>query len=96
MPVYERPRGNPCQDCARPIRECPWLLEEKPVPGWDAEPRRYVVGHNSMKKVWAETYSIKACPLFVKARERYSNPAALTTAQDQAFRQGYGRRRNGG
>ncbi len=29
--------ANPCMDCCCPINQCPWLREEKPVPGWTAK-----------------------------------------------------------
>ena len=35
--------ANPCMDCC-PISQCPWLREEKPVPGWTAKKRTFVVG----------------------------------------------------
>lgn len=36
--------ANPCMDCCCPISQCPWLREEKPVPGWTAKKRTFVVG----------------------------------------------------
>lgn len=38
--------ANPCMDCCCPISQCPWLREEKPVPGWTAKKRTFVVGRN--------------------------------------------------
>lgn len=78
-------RGNPCMDCARPIMECPWLHEDKPVPGWKASPRSYSLGRRHGIPVMVTTYEIRSCPLFVPAPERYSNPAELTTAQNEFF-----------
>lgn len=38
--------ANPCMDCCCPISKCPWLREGKPVPGWTAKKRTFVVGRN--------------------------------------------------
>lgn len=81
-----RVTANPCQDCLRPIPQCPWLFYGKPVPGWEAETRRYAVGHNGDRgDIMAETYAIKSCPLYIPAGDRYSNPAELTEAQSDFF-----------
>ena len=56
--------ANPCMDCCCPIRQCPWLREEKPVPGWTAKKRTFVVGRNrGGRKTWVTTYAIESCPL---------------------------------
>ena len=56
--------ANPCMDCCCPISQCPWLREEKPVPGWTAKKRTFIVGRNrSGRKTWVTTYAIESCPL---------------------------------
>ena len=46
---------------ANPISQCPWLREEKPVPGWTA----FVVGRcQGGVKHWVTTYAIESCPNF--------------------------------
>ncbi|MFR8529756.1 MAG: hypothetical protein ACLVDB_00685 [Anaeromassilibacillus sp.] len=50
---------------ANPISQCPWLREEKPVPGWTAKKRTFVVGRNlGGVKHWVTTYAIESCPNF--------------------------------
>ena len=56
--------ANPCMDCCLPISKCPWLREGKPVPGWTAKKRTFVVGRcQGGVKHWVTTYAIERCPL---------------------------------
>lgn len=75
------PRANPCIDCACPIRRCPWLHADKPVPGWTAArvSIRLAVDHG--RPHWVETYRITACPLFRPAPPRKSSRTQLAKGQ---------------
>lgn len=42
--------ANPCMDCCCPISKCPWLREGKPVPGWTAKKRTFIVGRSIRRK----------------------------------------------
>ncbi len=56
--------ANPCMDCCCPISKCPWLREGKPVPGWTAKKRTFIVGRDQYGvKHWVTTYAIERCPL---------------------------------
>lgn len=57
-----------CGNCARPIPECPWMAEDRPVPGWVATPRVYEVRAG----VRVQSYSIQSCPLYIPAPARHS------------------------
>lgn len=60
-----------CKRCTNPDGlECPWAAEGKPVEGWTATPGReyfheYAADPTKMKSMGI-TYSISACPLYVK------------------------------
>lgn len=78
--------ANPCMDCCCPINQCPWLREEKPVPGWTATKRTFVVGrYQGGRNHWTDTYVIEECPLFVRAKKRKTSKAELTEAQSDFF-----------
>ena len=71
-PIGTRNRCNPCAVCQRNSLECPWILEETPVPGWDAEPTR--IEDNKMPEN-RDSWHIRRCPLYIppsarKARQR--------------------------
>ena len=55
---------NPCDVCSRNIADCPWLHQDKPVPGWEAE-RSLLPNH---VPVW--TWHILRCPLYLPPRPR--------------------------
>ena len=88
--------GNPCQDCAYPIADCPWLHAGKPVPGWTARLFTRPSGSRwNGEKKWITTYAIQNCPLYIQMPERESSPEALTEEQDKIFTRGWGRKRDG-
>lgn len=60
------PRMNRCAGCQRCIADCPWLHQDRPVPGWTAEAVRLTVRYYSGKRRQViPTYRIAACPLYV-------------------------------
>lgn len=59
-----------CANCERAMRgRCPWREEGKPYPGWTAI-RRDMVLSSGNSVVSVESYYVRACPGFVRSRER--------------------------
>lgn len=56
--------GNPCGECQRNIRECPWLHSGKPVQGWQAK-ERSILSHNTGGQRLLKTFAISSCPLYI-------------------------------
>ena len=63
----------------------PATLDFAPVPGWTARKVTRPAGNGPGGKIWMTTYSITACPLFVRTPARNSSPAMLTEAQNEWF-----------
>lgn len=77
-------RAIDCGSCIQNIRNCPWLHSGRPVPGWEATPRKYEVHPGKV----VTGYSIQSCPLYIPAPERNSDPAELTPNQNEWFLRG--------
>ena len=77
-------RAIDCGNCIQNIRNCPWLHSGRPVPGWEATPRKYEVHPGK----FVTSYFIQSCPLYIPAPERNSDPAELTPNQNEWFLRG--------
>lgn len=70
--------SNPCDVCAVPIMECPWLHKDQPVHGWIAEEVKIKMGINTVKgvqqPVLQDTYKILYCPMFRRMERRAGKP----------------------
>ena len=83
--LVEVKHANPCAECARNIRDCPWLHSDMPVPGWDARPTRVQMRNMAYQERWVESYEIRSCPLYIPVPPREINNAELTPEQDRMF-----------
>lgn len=48
-----------CWDCRKDGRECPWMRDFEPVPGWEAEETLIMATYLPTK-----SFHVKQCPLF--------------------------------
>ena len=48
-----------CWDCVKDGRECSWMRDFEPVPGWDAEETLIMASYLPTK-----SFLVKGCPLF--------------------------------
>ena len=70
-------QANICFDCENALGGCSWSALDpvtgkpqfKPVPGWTAKPTKRITT-SGYEKIVMDTYSIKACPLFVPDEPR--------------------------
>lgn len=52
---------------------CPWMREDTPVPGWDAEKSVYSVQRKGGGRCWSvveSSYTVRSCPLYREDRGR--------------------------
>lgn len=56
-----------CWDCQNALGNCPWSARGEAIEGWNAEKTLIPNGCDSE---FTESYKIKACPMFIKDKER--------------------------
>lgn len=66
-----------CWDCARTGKDCSWLRNFEPIPGWKAKKVPWIAYKGAEKKK-ETTYAIIDCPLFIQSetQEERSKPLA--------------------
>ena len=77
--------ANICIDCKKACGGCSWSeidpktkkVRFQPVEGWTATKRVLYLGISRGTRRWAETYDIKACPLFESDAPDKPKPALL-------------------
>ena len=53
-----------CWECSKGVRECQWMSDLKPIPGWIAEKTVIING----KRRGFQSYCVIKCPLFERSK----------------------------
>lgn len=53
-----------CWECSKGVRECQWMSDLKPIPGWIAEKTVIING----KRRGFQSYCVTKCPLFERSK----------------------------